>query len=256
MLNYKSTGTTTSLIRHLENSHEIGWGEFQEKKRKRDGDKTVARKKPKTEISASKKREINRELMVYMALDMQPFSTVEGKGFRSLLRTLVPGYTPPHRTTFSRSLGPDLYQEVKDKLKEAMAEDTQQGLMSISCTTDGWTSRTRHDYLSLTVHYVTAAFDLKNVTIGVKLIDKDHTGLNLKLCLEELLSEWNLLNLPHVPTFFATDNALNIGSAVRLGNWSHILCFAHTLQLALKDAKKFTPGVTDLLTKVKFGSLY
>lgn len=240
------------MIRHLRNSHHIEWEEFQQKKRKRNGDQPVARKKAKTQLNLLKKREIDKELMVYIALDMQAFSCVQGKGFRRLLRKLVPGYTPPHRTTFSRTLGPDLYEEVKRKLMEQMADDVKQGLMSIACTTDGWSSPTHHCYISLTVHYITAEFVLKNITLGVKLLEDRHTGENLQECLEELLTEWSLFNLPKVPTFFVTDNARNIGSAIRTGPWTHILCFAHTLQLVLNDAKRFTDGVADLLKQVKF----
>lgn len=39
-----------------------------------------------------------------MALDFQPYSLVEGRGFRKLTKTAEPLYKIPSRTTFSHEL--------------------------------------------------------------------------------------------------------------------------------------------------------
>ncbi|KAL1498403.1 hypothetical protein ABEB36_009209 [Hypothenemus hampei] len=82
------------------------------------------------------------------------------------------------------------------------------------------------------------------------LLDR-HTGSNLKTHLNKMMSEWDLLNIKNVPIFFITDNARNISLATTQSGWTHLYCFAHTLQLVLKDAEVKTPGVEELLTKFR-----
>lgn len=60
-----------------------------------------------------------------IAMDLLPYTVVDGAGFRNLLELLVPDYQLPHHTTFSRSKVPKLYEETKgyvaNIIKDAMA---------------------------------------------------------------------------------------------------------------------------------------
>ena len=53
--------------------------------------------------------------MIY--LDFRPFSIVEDEGFTDLMRTLEPRFSIPCRTTFSRSIIPDIYQKARLNLE-------------------------------------------------------------------------------------------------------------------------------------------
>ncbi|XP_049302945.1 zinc finger BED domain-containing protein 4-like [Bactrocera dorsalis] len=134
---------------------------------------------------------------------------------------------------------------------DELQNDIASGLMSLSFTTDGWKSRSAHYYLSLTVHYMTSNFQLKNLMIGLTQLEDRHTGNYIKLKFEEMMLEWNLLDVPNVPILFTTDNGANICNAIRQSSWNHIHCFAHTLQLVIKDCQKHTKGIEKLLKKAR-----
>ncbi|KAL7861582.1 hypothetical protein SRHO_G00130230 [Serrasalmus rhombeus] len=79
---------------------------------------------------------ITRDIGVFIAADMRPFSVVENQGFRRLLHTLEPKYTVPSRTHFTRTVIANLYEESKSKIVQILKDAA-----SIAITTDGWTSR-------------------------------------------------------------------------------------------------------------------
>ncbi|KAJ8886660.1 hypothetical protein PR048_012872 [Dryococelus australis] len=51
-----------------------------------------------------------------------------------------------------------------------------------------------------------------------------------------------------VPVYIVTDNARNLKSALQRSTWHQVQCFAHTLQLAVTNAKK-EHNIDDLLAK-------
>ncbi|MBN3296784.1 ZBED4 protein, partial [Amia calva] len=79
---------------------------------------------------------ITRDISVFIAADMRPFSVVENLGFRRLLHKLEPKYTIPSHAHFTRTVVPNLYKESKAKVLQTLKEAE-----SIAITTDGWTSR-------------------------------------------------------------------------------------------------------------------
>ncbi|KAH6937999.1 hypothetical protein HPB50_006091 [Hyalomma asiaticum] len=54
-----------------------------------------------------------------MAAGLHSYSIVEEPGFLSLMHAAVPEYKVPSRTTFSRSVMPELYAKKKERIKEA-----------------------------------------------------------------------------------------------------------------------------------------
>lgn len=63
--------------------------------------------------------------------------------------------------------------------------------------------------------------------------------------LEESLSKWNLKDKLGA---IVTDNAKNISGAVKKGEWNHIACFAHSLNLVVQ---KGLSEIEEIQTKVK-----
>ena len=64
-----------------------------------------------------------------------------------------------------------------------------------------------------------------------------------------MLSKWSIeLSRCHV---VVTDNAANITNAVELAGLTHIPCFIHTIQLAIKDAIFSQRMVSDMISKAK-----
>jgi hypothetical protein len=120
--------------------------------------------------------QITSAITKMMALDFQPYSLVENRGFRELLHLLEPRYQIPSRTTFSRKHVPDLYKKVEKTVKGTLTSDlvqessgsgsgklccypqTQYPAPAFTFTTDIWTSRSMDPYISFTVSYITDDF--------------------------------------------------------------------------------------------------
>ena len=163
------------------------------------------------------------------------------------MEQLEPRYEIPHRTTFSRSVIPSIYEEVKQKVRGKLIDlqiDTK-----IALTTDMWTSEANEAYLGLTSHYITNDFKLVPVCLAVQQFTGRHTGINISSCLTQMLSDYSIDNSS--VSAVITDNAANVDLAMRLGQWSSRHCFGHTLQLAIEDGLKISPAVQAMLKSAK-----
>ena len=80
-------------------------------------------------------------------------------------------------------------------------------------------------------------------TTDKKKVRERHTALNIADDLRAVIDEWDLLEKV---TGITSDNARNIVAALALLPWPCVSCFAHTLQLAVKEGLK-VPTVEVLL---------
>ena len=67
-----------------------------------------------------------------------------------------------------------------------------------SATTDLWMSAANIPFMSYTIHYLDADWNLKMYCLGTLHLREDHTGDNIASVIQELLTEWKLNpdNLP------------------------------------------------------------
>lgn len=259
------TGTTTCLKTHLKNAHLKQYNDFNNKKEEQEALKnpnpasTSAKACPTNTIqdafekgkmlasNSPRAKQITRKIGLMICKDYQPYSIVEDEGFRDLINELEPRYQIPDRTHFSRTVVPNLREEIKAAIAKSIAADMEAGVQSVSYTTDGWTSRSCESYLSLTCHYMRHDFTIASYVLATSYFPKSHTADNLREKLEHLEAEWNIPST--IPIYTVTDNARNIVAAIQQSKWEGISCFAHTLQLAIKDAKKETSGLNNVCTK-------
>lgn len=80
---------------------------------------------------------------------------------------------------------------------------------------------------------------------------ESHTSQNIKDVLQQILLEWEIP--VEKVTACVSDNASNIVSALRelFGFNKHQRCFAHTLNLATRNALDELPEINNILKKVK-----
>ncbi|XP_043528369.1 zinc finger BED domain-containing protein 4 [Frieseomelitta varia] len=76
--------------------------------------------------NSKRSREFTKAIASMMALDLQPYSLVEGCGFRKLMKIAEPLYKIPSRTTFSREIIPKLYEKIKQTLKDKISIDLKE----------------------------------------------------------------------------------------------------------------------------------
>ncbi|XP_033253302.1 zinc finger BED domain-containing protein 1-like [Drosophila miranda] len=75
--------------------------------------------------------------------------------------------------------------------------------------------------------------ELSSHMLACEAFGERHTSLNLCSFLQSVAADWKILDKI---TAIASDNAANIVSAIKLGNWRHIPCLAHTLNIIVQKA--------------------
>ena len=204
--------------------------QFQESKRKYPDD-------------SNRKQEIDRLVLRMMVRDLQPFSVVEDEGFKDLIRGLDPRYNLPSRRTITHTLLPDLYKEQRARVMFGLQEAKY-----VAITTDTWTSRVTESYLTVTAHYIDDEWNLKCHVLETLQMTTAHTSANLASELKTIFESWNIQDKI---CRIVTDNAANIVKAVTDLKYQHLPCFAHTLNLTVKDGIKQTGELTVVLKKIK-----
>nr|CAD7200798.1 unnamed protein product [Timema douglasi] len=82
--------------------------------------------------------------------------------------------------------------------------------------------------------------------------NKSHTAVNIRHTLSEMCKDWCIpppTQSSPIKVFIVTDNARNLQAAINGTYWIRRQCFAHTLQLAIKDAKTACPNITQIISK-------
>lgn len=180
--------------------------------------------------SISRTKHLNEKVLDMIIRDLQPFSVVEDAGFKDLVAALDPSYQVPSRTTFSRNLLIQKFEDATMKIKLLLKEAEIATL-----TTDTWTSRAVENYMALTVHYLDKEWNMKSILLGCLHFKEQHTSENIRNELLNILRNWELSEKIHA---VVTDNARNITGAIKLTGWPHLPCLAHTLNLVVQDALK------------------
>ncbi|XP_049320146.1 E3 SUMO-protein ligase ZBED1-like [Astyanax mexicanus] len=241
-----ASGNTSNMTGHLRRHHpSVSVKGRRGEPAKKPFTISAAFKQPLAEDTA-KAKSISKAIGIFIAKDMQPYSVVEGEGFRNMIKVLEPRYVMPSRRYFGTNVIPNLYEETRVDIVKELSEACQ-----IALTTDGWTSRSTESYLTVTAHYITPQWELRSCVLQTRPIYESHTSEFLSEKLREVVEEWKLeRDNGTIPV--TTDNAKNIVNAVGLteGLGPQISCFAHTVNLAAKSAIS-TAQISRLLAKVR-----
>ena len=161
---------------------------------------------------------------------MQPALVVEDLGFRRFVNMLDPRYDIPSRRTLIRRL-PTKYEGVKLHILKVLPQ-----VKLVSLTTDIWTSRATETFLTITVHFI-YCWELKSLVLATIKFNVEHDADHIAAELKRITNYWGIT---HKVVAIVTDNASNMIAAVRITGWTHIHCFAHTLNLVVQEAIKMT----------------
>ena len=172
---------------------------------------------------------LTQSICYFLAKDMQPIDTVNDIGFQSMMKKFEPRYTIPDRKTFSVTYLPQMYDTEKKRISNLVSS-----ALFYSCTTDIWTSRAQHAYISLTIHYLAGDFTLHSHLLESKEFPDSHSGVNIAQELTQSLNEWGL-SMDRLVSF-TTDNASNVVVAMEELECIRVPCFSHCLNLAVEKA--------------------
>jgi len=108
-----------------------------------------------------------------------------------------------------------------------------------------WTSEANDAYLGLSCHFLTVDFELVSLCLAVEFFSGRHTEVNIASCLKQILLDYGIHQ--SAVSAVVADNASNMDLALCLGEWKSRHCFGHTLQLAIDDGLKMSPGIQDII---------
>ena len=144
----KHAKNTTNMLNHLKLKHPFEYGDMIAAPGQEKPQKTVTpaaiqpslaetlERKVKYKHGSSRRTLLDRDLLLLIVQDLQPFSIVEDKGFRQFVNDLDPKYQMPSRQEIARTLLPALHEETKSQLSRELCEAN-----AIALTTDLWSSR-------------------------------------------------------------------------------------------------------------------
>ena len=227
---------TTNLYQHLREHHPTIYAELAPKvtpKQPTTSQASLAEvitRATKFASTSAQAKEFNRAVTYYLAKDAVPISTVDKPGFRHLVSVLNPRYQLPSRKHFSDQEIPQLYTHVRDTVVMPALREAE----FFSATTDLWTSAASEPYMTLTVHYVDKAWNLRSFCLETVPMFVDHTGKNIADAVSDIFDNWGLSTENVVA--FTTDSGSNVISAFNSLNLLRISCFGHNLDLAIKKS--------------------
>ncbi|XP_041822861.1 E3 SUMO-protein ligase ZBED1-like [Melanotaenia boesemani] len=158
-----------------------------------------------------------------------------------MLHTLELRYVIPSRKYFSETAVPQMYKDIKEKVKEKLIRAER-----VALTCDAWTSRATQSYITITAHHITEDWSLSSHVLQTRDMHECHTGSNLAELLCNVVTEWYITDKDPA---LVSDNAANMVVAAQLAGFLHVKCYAHTLNLASQRALKL-PAVASLLGRV------
>ena len=238
-------GNISNLFSHLKNNHSTVYKEAMDAvKAKEDSTERRARCVPPVnqptyqeamvrsqpyDRKGKKWKELSNSITYFIAKDCLPINTVEGAGFRKMVKTFDSRYDIPSRNHISRIALPSLHATVKQQVKQEISS-----ISHFSSTTDMWSSVGMVPYIRYTIHYISDEWQLCNKCLQTQYLPEDHTGANLAEAMKAALETWNLDVVNQI--CLTTDNGSNIISAARILDWLRLPCFGHNLHLAVTKA--------------------
>ena len=161
-----------------------------------------------------KAKELTRAIGPMLASDYLPCDFVEGQGFQALMKLVVPQYHIPSRTTFSRSIVPTMYKNLKREMIDRITTEFV-GMPSYCFSTDIWSSRALVSYISFCLIYLTADFQMRSYTLENKpFVAMSHTGEAILESLEKSIEDWSLPRA--APIYVLRDNGSNMRAAMNM----------------------------------------
>lgn len=211
-------------------------------------------------VSPERQFELDRALALAIPCNGWPTGTARLKGTRFLMDVAVPNYKPCSEATMESRHWDPVYHHIMTSHRTEVDGGTYCQLYL-----DGWSSDLNvgsvqsRECLGVGVTYLDGDFNRQTCALCVRKIDGSHTAEVLKDTVLDVLKDANL-EAKHIIDI-ATDNASTETSTVTKlrqalgGHIHHTRCFAHTMNLSVRDALMVC-GCCPFLTLVTSDSWY
>jgi hypothetical protein len=129
-------------------------------------------------------------------------------------------------------------------------------LATISRVLDIWTSPSSKPFLGITVHFIDKDWEVRDCLLDFIAFKGSHTGEKMGETLISVLEEFGIENKILTVTVDNKSNndtmvAYLLNKGILKDAECHIRCFAHVLNLAVKDALVEVPSISNLRNVVK-----
>ncbi len=207
---------------------------------------------------------VTETLVKFVANDLMPLSLVESDSFSDFVKSLDPCYQLPSRKHLSSNLLKKKHHQVKSIVLKTLEE-----AKALNLTIDLWSNRQMRSYIGITCHFITKKWELQSVMLACKRVSKKHTAENISMWYEEIMAEFNISRkIKHIVTDSASnmkkafltvlpgydedktdtddddddmesdDSEESNHSPLEGVTFTHHACFAHMMQLVIKDGLK------------------
>jgi hypothetical protein len=179
--------------------------------------------------SPKKKTKFNQSILRLIISNCLSFNVVDSPEFIHSLHLISGGsYIPASRNTLVPMID-SLYHSMVDVLLADLNNN------SVSITTDAATLNGGASYITVTAHYITEDFVMRDVVLMVAQMTESHTGEYVSELLDRVVESFRLENRVFAAV---SDNGANFVKGIRINKnvgeqWR---CMMHTLQLSLHDA--------------------
>ncbi|CAL5347426.1 unnamed protein product [Camellia sinensis] len=200
-----------------------------------------------------------RDSLVKMVItDELPFRFVEREGFRQFCSVMQPNFKKFSRFTVARDIV-DLYCSEKKKLKNVLKNANYR----LCLTTDSWTSLQNVSYMCLTAHFIDKDWNLQKRILNFSVISS-HKGEAIGKAVESCLVDWGIEKISTITVDNASANDVaiayvkrkfskNIDSLILRGEYLHMRCCAHIINLIVKDGlSEIKDSITRIRDAVKY----
>lgn len=193
----------------------------------------------------AKSKKITEAITNFIIMDNRPFLTVEGKGFKQLMKEVCPLYKIPSRETIKTRVD-EKYEAMSHLFKTYITNSA-----NYCITYDIWTETMQNkSFVGVTIHFLDNS-QLLSGTLGVFELTEKHTSMYIAQKLTDIFAEWNI-SIEKVSAVI-TDNDSTVMKVNRemFGEKKIIPCFAHTINLVVTKSIDDSKLCTELIGKVR-----
>jgi hypothetical protein len=148
---------------------------------------TKKRNLKKFEDDALIKKRFDLDVMAFLSNCSLPYSFVETRGFKHFLEVLEPKHTLKSRHIMSHQISPLMHHNLKKCFEETLSYELPH-CESVSFTYDTWTTRANHGYLTLTIHYISPKFELRQFTVDCRSTEKKKDDRGIASLISSMIS--------------------------------------------------------------------